>query len=96
MADKKIPSPQSIAQEPQKFSQDELDSLRDFQIKMDRTIMQLGRINLSQIKLKRQEKIIKNQLEELEKEEQDLAKSLSDKYGKGSLDIDTGTFTPTE
>ena len=27
--------------------------------------------------------------------ESDLAKELTDKYGKGSLDINTGEFTPT-
>ena len=26
----------------------------------------------------------------------ELAKTLSDKYGKGSLDIETGIFTPVE
>ena len=56
MADKKIPSPEEIKNEPQKF--------------------------------------IKAEIKKIETEEQELAKSLSDKYGRGSLDIETGTFTP--
>jgi hypothetical protein len=43
-----------------------------------------------------QEELVKDEINKIEKEEQDLAKTLSDKYGRGSLDIETGTFTPTE
>ena len=39
---------------------------------------------------------LKKALAELEKEETSLAKSLTEKYGKGSLDIETGTFIPAE
>ena len=38
----------------------------------------------------------RDDLLQIEKEEQELAQTLSDKYGKGSLDIETGTFTPIE
>ena len=36
----------------------------------------------------------KEVLAELEKQEVNLAKTLSDKYGKGSIDLESGTFTP--
>ena len=32
----------------------------------------------------------------IEKEEAALAKSLTEKYGQGTLDIETGTFNPAE
>ena len=35
-------------------------------------------------------------LQYIENEEKELAQKLSDKYGRGSLDIETGTFTPAE
>ena len=38
----------------------------------------------------------KDKLKDLEASESKLAKSLTAKYGKGSLDIDTGKFTPSE
>ena len=47
-------------------------------------------------KILRSETILKNALVELEKEEASLAKSLTEKYGKGTLDIETGTFNPAE
>tara|TARA_Y100000592_G_scaffold6002_1_gene8709 strand:- start:2237 stop:2527 length:291 start_codon:yes stop_codon:yes gene_type:complete len=94
MAEEKIPSPQEIKGEVVKFTKEELESLQTFQTKSEQTILQLGRIHLSQIRLKEQENFIKSQIKELEKSEQELAQKLSDKYGKGSLDIETGTFTP--
>ena len=48
------------------------------------------------IKIQKTEVDLKNQLETLENDERKLAKILSDKYGKGSIDLETGTFTPTE
>ena len=35
-------------------------------------------------------------LKEIEQEEAQIAQQLSDKYGKGSIDIETGEFTPSE
>ena len=92
----KIPSPQEIAGEAKKFTPEEIESLKNIQIRMDQIISQLGRVHLSQIKLDEQERLVKDEISKIEKEEQDLAKTLSDKYGRGSVDIETGTFTPTE
>ena len=96
MAEEKIPSPEKIKNEPQKFTQEELDNLKSFQTRLEQVLSQLGRVHLSKIKLNEQEDLIKEEIKKIETEEQELAKSLSDKYGRGSLDIETGTFTPTE
>ena len=92
----KIPSPQEIAGEAKKFSPEEIESLRSIQTRMDQIISQLGRVHLSRIRVNEQEELVKNEISKIEKEEQDLAKTLSDKYGRGSVDIETGTFTPTK
>ena len=92
----RIPSPQEITGEAKKFTPEEIESLKNIQIRMDQIISQLGRVHLSQIKLDEQERLVKDEISKIEKEEQDLAKTLSDKYGRGSVDIETGTFTPTE
>ena len=39
---------------------------------------------------------LKNELFSLEEKETIIAKTFTDKYGKGSLDIETGEFTPVE
>ena len=38
--------------------------------------------------------ILKKQIIDLEKKEISIAKKLSNKYGKGSIDTETGTFIP--
>ena len=96
MAKEKIPSPEEIKNEPQKFTQEEIDSLKGFQIRLDNIITQFGKINLSRIKLDEQENLLKDEVKKIENEEIELAQKLSDKYGRGSLDIETGTFTPAE
>ena len=96
MAKEKIPSPEEIKNEPQKFTQEEINSLKGFQTRLDNIITQFGRINLSRIKLDEQENLLKGEVKKIENEERELAQKLSDKYGRGSLDIETGTFTPAE
>ena len=48
------------------------------------------------IKKGKQEEILKNMLVTLNKEEADMAKNLTDKYGKGNLDLETGEFIPID
>ena len=94
--EEQIPSPEDLKKGPVQFTNEEITSLKNFQVKTDQLVNQLGRIYLSKIKLNEQEDLLKNEIQKIEKEEQELAKSLSDKYGRGSLDINTGTFTPVE
>jgi len=94
MAKETIPSPEEIKGEVKQFTPEELNNLKGFQTRLDQILSQLGRVHLSKIKLNEQEDLIKAEIKKIETEEQELAKSLSDKYGRGSLDIETGTFTP--
>ena len=92
----KIPTPQEVKSTPVRFSKDELSQLTKLRTDTDQITFQFGQIQISKIKLEENETLLKKQLADLEKREITLAKSLSDKYGKGSINLDTGTFTPTE
>ena len=96
MAEEKIPSPEEIKGEVKKFTKEELNSLKSFQLRMEEVIVRLGRVHLSKIKLNEQENMLKDEIKKIEKEEQELAQTLTNKYGRGSLDIETGNFTPVE
>jgi len=96
MAKETIPSPEEIKGEVKQFTPEELSNLKSFQTRLDQVLSQLGRVHLSKIKLNEQEDFIKAEIKKIETEEQELAKTLSDKYGRGSLDIETGAFTPVE
>tara|TARA_R110002153_G_scaffold13542_1_gene50240 strand:- start:9 stop:269 length:261 start_codon:yes stop_codon:yes gene_type:complete len=80
----------------QKFTEEELTTLRTIQTKSQNATFQFGQLYLNKLKLEEQETILKNHVKEIEQEESQVAKQLSDKYGKGSIDIETGEFTPTE
>ena len=83
-------------QGPIKFTQEEMDSLKGLQVKMSQIINAFGQLKVAEIRLKNQKNSLEQQLEASQKEEADLAKTLSAKYGKGSLNAETGEFTPSK
>ena len=80
----------------QKFSKEELEQLTTLQSKSQNATLQFGQLYLSKIRLEEQETTLKNQLKQLEQEEAKAAQTLTEKYGKGTIDIESGEFTPTE
>ena len=94
--EKKIPSPSEITGEAKKFTPEEVQELQNLQSQITQLTLSFGQLSLSKIKLEEQDAFLKSQLNILEEKETNLAKSLSDKYGKGSLNVETGEFTPVE
>ena len=94
--ERKIPSPSDIKKTPQAFSKEELDQLISLRDKINQLTFQFGQISLSRIKLEEEEKIVKDKLNSLSKEEKKIAESLSNKYGNGTIDLVSGTFIPVE
>tara|TARA_B100000674_G_C37773882_1_gene883901 strand:- start:116 stop:409 length:294 start_codon:yes stop_codon:yes gene_type:complete len=92
----KIPSPQEIKKFPQAFDTKELNQLRELRDKINQLTAEFGQLAINKAKLEDTEKNLKLRLSSLEKEESNLAKNLSNKYGKGSIDLNSGTFTPIE
>ena len=81
---------------PKKFTAEELKRIQDHQNQLNRIQIQFGQLTMAKIRLENQEIYLKEQLTLLNKEEANIAKDLTDKYGKGSLDIETGEFVPAE
>tara|TARA_B100000073_G_C23256374_1_gene380533 strand:- start:162 stop:422 length:261 start_codon:yes stop_codon:yes gene_type:complete len=75
-----------------KVTSEELSNLQKLQNQFNELTFQFGQLYLSQNRLKEQENFLKTQLSELEKKEIEYAKNLTDKYGKGNLDLETGEF----
>jgi hypothetical protein len=80
----------------QKFTEEELTTLKTIQSKSQEATLKCGQLYLSKLRLEAQEKFLQDQIKELEQEEVQFAQQLTNKYGKGSIDIETGEFTPTE
>jgi len=94
--EQKIPSPSEITGEVKKFTPQEIQEIQSLKSQINSITYQFGQLSLGKLKLKEQEAFLNSNLKNLEEEEIKLAKNLSDKYGKGSLDIETGEFTPIE
>ncbi|MBC8421933.1 MAG: hypothetical protein H8E03_00775 [Pelagibacteraceae bacterium] len=79
----------------------ELENIRTLQQKYQSLALQLGQVTLQRSQLNRElENVDSNEekllvaYDECRAEEETIVKSLTDKYGIGNLDIETGKFTP--
>ena len=81
---------------PIKFTEEEVQSLQDLQRTYQQITLAFGQLSVSRMALDDRENSLKNTLEETKNKENELAKGLNEKYGKGSLNIETGEFTPED
>ena len=81
---------------PIKFTEEELSQLKELQNMNDQLIIAFGQINMQKHVLETNETQLKAKLEEMKQKETSTALELSKKYGKGTLDIESGEFTPED
>lgn len=86
-----------------KFTEQEMQSIKQVQEKYSQIGVQLVQIKLAKKnsedylkQLESQESEITEAILELNKEEKELADVLNEKYGVGSLDMESGEFTPNK
>lgn len=75
-----------------KLTQEELQKLQQFQNNNRAVVQELGQIALAQIDLDNRQENVETFLENLRKAEADLGKALEEKYGRGSIDLESGEF----
>ncbi len=87
--------------ENKQFTTEELDQIKALQDKYNAFGSQLVQLKLSRKSaedflesLNRQEADLESQILEANEEEKSLAQTLNSKYGAGSLDLESGVFTP--
>tara|TARA_R110000823_G_scaffold221789_1_gene350233 strand:+ start:201 stop:467 length:267 start_codon:yes stop_codon:yes gene_type:complete len=81
---------------PQKFTEEEINSLKEIQKEMDQIIIRFGQISINRESLTSQENQLKKQLNELKTKEQTIATNLTNKYGKGTFDLEANEFNPVD
>ena len=79
-----------------KFTEDELKNLQELQGTYQQITLALGQLSVSKYALDEREASLKQALLDTKTSENNLATSLTEKYGKGSLNIETGEFTPED
>ena len=76
------------------LSESEKEPLQEV-VQMNQAIQHaLGNLAVRRINLENEETRLKQQLSTNSQKETELAKKLESKYGKGSVNLETGTFTP--
>lgn len=76
------------------LSESEKEQLQEV-VQMNQAIQQaLGNLAVRKINLENEETRLKQQLSTNSQKENELAQKLESKYGKGSVNLETGTFTP--
>ncbi len=79
-----------------KFTQEELTQVQNIQKSYINVQNQFGQIKLSQIRLDEQEVELEDALKQLQSEEKKFLDGITKKYGQGTLNPETGIFSPTE
>jgi|TARA_Y100000114_G_C11651796_1_gene274611 hypothetical protein len=86
-----------------KFSEEELKNIQNIADTYSSLQTELGNLGVQKILVDERIQAIQKREEEIREEwkktqlsEQELVKTLSDKYGEGTLDPKTGNFIPTE
>lgn len=77
-----------------KFTQGELSDIKELQKEYGTLSAALGQLELEKLVLKTKENRLQEVFTSLSEREQKIIQDLNTKYGVGSLNLDTGTFTP--
>ena len=76
-----------------KITSEELNLISEHQEKTRRVILELGEIELIKLQLEKRYLSAKQELDTLETSERNITKTFVEKYGKISIDNETGEFT---
>jgi len=79
-----------------KFNEEELTKVQNIQKSYVSVQNQFGQLKLAQIRLDNDEVTLEDALKSIQDEEKKFLDEITEKYGQGSLNPETGVFTPTE
>lgn len=74
---------------------EELNSLKQIQSDLNTVITDLGNIEVQSVNLKEVKEQVLERLKTLRKSQQDLGATLNQKYGTGTIDLESGEFIKT-
>ena len=77
-----------------KLSNEEIKEVNDLKSKFNQTIQALGSIEVQFINLNLKKEQLKMEAVKIQEKEIELAKNLEEKYGSGTISLETGEFSP--
>ena len=79
-----------------KFTEEELTQVQNIQKSYVNVQNQFGQLKLAQIRLDNDEITLEDSLKNIQSEEKKFLDGITEKYGQGTLNPETGVFTSTE
>lgn len=79
-----------------KLSSEELTKIQEFKKTNNDLVYQFGQIEIDMAILETQKNELKQKLNQASKDQDAFAKSLSAKYGDGTIRLETGEFIPSQ
>ena len=79
-----------------KFTEEELKQVQNIQASYANVQNQFGQLKLAQIRLDNDEVTLEDSLKQIQLEEKKFLDGITEKYGQGTLNPETGVFTPVE
>ena len=79
-----------------KLSQEELDSIKQLQNQQQSLINQFGQLEYQMQLLELQKDQLVETIGKLQIEEKEIGTNLTEKYGNGTVDLESGMFAKTE
>jgi len=79
-----------------KFTEEEITQVQNIQKSYATVQTQFGQLKLAQIRLDEQEVDLEEALKNIQSEEKKFLDGITEKYGQGSLNPETGVFTPNK
>jgi stress response protein YsnF len=81
--------------EKQVLSQEEIQKLTELKSQFNELVNVVGNVEIQIMDLQLKKEQLKSSLQNLQQQEIAIAKELEDKYGQGSISLETGEFLPS-
>ena len=83
-------------EDPIKFTPEEIQEIQDLQQLYTTVVTQAGQVHLEEITLHERKGQVEANFGEVKRKEQEILSNLNTKYGEGSINLETGEFTPVD
>ena len=77
-----------------KLKKEEINLLNNLKNNRELLIKEFGKISIIEVQTEKRKKAAMTEYENLEKTQTEFAKTLETKYGRGTVDIESGIFIP--
>jgi helix-turn-helix protein len=75
-----------------KITDEEMDQIKSIRDGFDTLTVKFGQVEMELSNLNKTKQVLETQFFDVKAKEQEIIKSITDKYGDGELDVNTGVF----